>query len=309
MNIYITVLDGMKTKIFAIYSLIFAFGCLVGNLHAAPLPVAFLRMPSQDVSAVLERTINEVVFSFTGEIKNYSVQDFGNTSEKIVVSSPDILYIFTGKILGFEDGVRLELCFKNRNLEIVRYLARDYEGTNKILLESRLLVKELFETRDDIEVARLSFEASAKSSPKKEKQMEDIKNFVEKEFKNIYTVDALAGAWYGEDGEIEKIMIMRGGRGVAIWVSGISLLLDVKLEDGILVISQKGMPQPRQFVNLPDNIASLAAKTAKPIVWQFSVDENLKVLSGLKKTSLVQYMNDKIVSISEVAVPAVWHRN
>ena len=279
------------------------------TLYAAPVPVAFLHMPSQAISDGLERTINEVVFSFTAEIKNYSVKDFGSISEKIAVSSPDILYVFTGNIIGFEGGIRLELCFKNKNCEVVRYLAKDYEGTAKILLEARLLVKELFELKDNVEMARITRENANKTSYKKEQNVSDIRSFVEDEFNKMFNVDSLAGAWYGEDGEIEKIMIMRGGRGVAIWSSGISLLLDVKLEDGILTVSQKGVPQPRQFVSLPDNIANIAAKSAKPIVWQFSIDQDLKVLSGLKRMSAVQYANDKIVSISEVSVPTVWHRN
>lgn len=300
------------TKISIIYSLMLACSFVLSSfhvVHAAPTAVAFVHMHSQDISPALERTINEVVFSFTTEIKNYSVKDFGDTLEKIAIASPEILYIFTGNIVGFEDGIRLEIYFKDKNLERVRYLAKDYEGTSKILLESRLLVKELFELKDSIDLARISFENARNSLPQNTQPENDIRSFVEEEFNKIFSVDSLAGAWYGEDGEVEKVMIMRGGRGVAIWVSGISLLLDVKLENGILTISQKGVPQPRQFVNLPDNIANIAAKSAKPIVWQFSVDQDLKVLSGLKRMSSVQYANDKIVSISEVSVPTVWHRN
>ena len=300
------------TKISIIYSLMLACTFVFSSfhvVHASPTAVAFVHMHSQDIAPALERTINEVVFSFTTEIKNYSVKDFGDTLEKIAISSPEILYIFTGNIVGFEDGIRLEIYFKDKNLERVRYLAKDYEGTSKILLESRLLVKELFELKDSIDLARISFENARNSLPQNTQPENDIRSFVEEEFNKIFSVDSLAGAWYGEDGEVEKVMIMRGGRGVAIWVSGISLLLDVKLENGILTISQKGVPQPRQFVNLPDNIANIAAKSAKPIVWQFSVDQDLKVLSGLKRMSSVQYANDKIVSISEVSVPTVWHRN
>lgn len=280
------------------------------SLHSeTPVKVAFLHFASQDVPKALGRTVNEVILSFTSEFKGYAVQDFGETLEKIAVMSPDIAYVFTGKITGVEGGLRLELLFKNKKLEMVRYIAKDYEGTNKVLLESRLLVRELFNTSDSIEIAKASYNAKHAERPKKDEQMDELKALVDKEFDNTYSIDSLAGAWYGEDGEVEKIMIMRGGRGVAIWVSGISLLLDLKLEDGILIVSQKGGCQPRQFVNLPDSIANMAAKSAKPIVWQFSVDQNLKVLSGLKRMSAVQYKNDQIVSISEVAVPVTWHRN
>jgi len=300
------------TRFSIIYSLILAyvlFFSAVHVLYASPQAVAFVRLASKDVSPALARTINEVIFSFTAEMKNYSVKDAGNADETVAIASDDILYIFTGRIVAGDGFVRLEVCFKNKELEMVRYLAKDYESTAKILLESRLLVKELFELQDSVEKARLSFERAEKTAPQQKENIRDLKSLVEEEFDKIFSLDSLVGAWYGEDGEVEKIMIMRGGRGVAIWASGISLLLDVKLEDGILTISQKGVPQPRQFVNLPDNIANIAAKSAKPIVWQFSVDQDLKVLSGLKRMSAVQYANDKIVSISEVSVPTVWHRN
>ena len=299
--------NSIKSIRFIFFLFLFCLPCCL--FSEAPIKVAFLNFESEDVSQALERTVNEVVLSFTAELKGYTVQDFAGTLEKIAIRSPDVTYIFTGKITGLEDGVRLELLFKNKKLEMVRYLAKDYESTNKVLLESRLLVKELFDTADSIEIAKASYNAKSAKKPKKTEQMDDLKAFVDEEFTMAYSIDSLAGAWYGEDGEVEKVMIMRGGRGVAIWASGISLLLDLKLEDGILVVSQKGGCQPRQFINLPDNIASMAAKSAKPIVWQFSVDQNLKVLSGLKRMSAVQYKNDQIVSISEVAVPVTWHRN
>ena len=180
-------------------------------------------------------------------------------------------------------------------------MSRDYESSNKILLESRLLIKELFEGQD---IVNINENKNVESKENIEKTQLDISDF-----KPISNLDSLAGAWYGEDGEVEKIMIMRGGRGVAIWVSGISLLLDLKLENGSLIVTQKGLPQPRQFVNLPDNIALMAAKATKPIVWQLNINQDLKILYGLKKTSTIKYNNSEIISISEVSVPVKWYRN
>ncbi len=279
------------------------------SAESSPVKVAFLYIDAVDVSNQLERTINEILISFTSEVKGYVVEDFKAANEKIVVTASDVSYVFTGRVVGIEDGVRLELVFKNRALEMVRCVYKDYEGTSKVLLESRLLVREIFNMPDDIEMARTSHLAARVGNSAEDSVNADVKSLVEEEFNKIYTLDSLAGAWYGEDGEVEKIMIMRGGRGVAIWASGISILLDLKLQDGVLIVSQKGSPQPRQFVSLPDDIAFLAARVAKPIIWQFNVDQDLKVLSGLKTMSSVQYKNNEILSVSEVAVPDRWHRN
>ncbi|MGP1437988.1 MAG: TP0183 family DNA metabolism protein [Treponema sp.] len=260
--------------------------------------VAFVRLEGENVSNQLERAINEVVLSFTNEIKGYVIEDHSQSTEENINITDGIEYILTGRVLGIDQGVRLELLLKNKQRQIVRSISKDYEGSNKILLESRILIKELFETQD---IALIN---------EKNKTIETEHTLLEESnFKPISSLDSLAGAWYGEDGEVEKIMIMRGGRGVAIWVSGISLLLDLKLEDGSLIVTQKGLPQPRQFVDLPDNIASLAAKATKPIVWQLHVNQDLKTLSGLKRTSTIKYNNSEIISISEVSVPVKWHRN
>lgn len=266
---------------------------------SAPVRVAFLRLECEDIPSQLERAVNAVILSFTSEIKGYTIEDYTQSSEDNIDMAGDLEYILTGRIVGISQGVRLELILKNKQKQIVRNISKDYEGSNKVLLDSRILIKELFEAQD---VAVIE---------EKKENTESIKSSLldETDFKPISSLDSLAGAWYGEDGEVEKIMIMRGGRGVAIWVSGISLLLELKLENGFLIATQKGVPQPRQFINLPDNIASLAAKATKPIVWQLHINQDLKILSGLKKTSSIKYNNSEIISVSEVSVPVKWHRN
>ena len=293
-----------KTRVILIMLMLCASVLAFATPVQAPIRVAFLRLSSEGVSSQLERTINEVLLSFTLEMKGYVVEDLNTTPEQQVMFS-NFSYIFTGKMSAIDEGVRLELVFKDKTLKVVRQISKSYENSNRILLDSRLLVKNLFDAQDSNIIPNI-----AESQIDEEQQnLNGVKQLVLDKFEAISTVDSLAGAWYVEDGEVEKIMIMRGGRGVAIWVSGISLLLDLKLENGVLVITQKGVPQPRQFVDLPDNIAVLAAKTVKPIVWKFNVNQGLNVLSGMKNTSSVKYKNNEIISVSEIAVPVQWHRN
>lgn len=293
-----------KTRVILIMLMLCASALAFAAPVQAPIRVAFLRLSSEGVSSQLERTINEVLLSFTLEMKGYVVEDLNTTPEQQVMFS-NFSYIFTGKMSAIDEEVRLELVFKDKTLKVVRQISKSYENSNRILLDSRLLVKNLFDAQDSNIIPNI-----AESQIDEEQQnLNGVKQLALDKFEAISTVDSLAGAWYVEDGEVEKIMIMRGGRGVAIWVSGISLLLDLKLENGVLVITQKGVPQPRQFVDLPDNIAVLAAKTVKPIVWKFNVNQGLNVLSGMKNTSSVKYKNNEIISVSEIAVPVQWHRN
>lgn len=286
-------------RVIVISIVFFSIGVVLHS--ASTVRVAFVRLEGEGVPNQLERAINEVVISFTNEIKGYVIEDFGQSTEENIKMAGNLEYILTGRILALDQGIKLELTLKNKQKQIVRSISKDYEGSNKILLDLRLLLKELFESRD---LPSVDESIDAELNEGSDKSQLDVDDF-----KPISNLDSLAGAWYGEDGEVEKIMIMRGGRGVAIWVSGISLLLDLKLENGFLVVTQKGFPQPRQFVNLPDNIASLAAKATKPVVWHLHMNQDLKILSGLKRTSTIKHNNNEIISISEVDVPVKWHRN
>ena len=289
----------LNLRIIVISIVFFSIGVVLHS--ASTVRVAFVRLEGEGVPNQLERAINEVIISFTNEIKGYVIDDFGQSSEENIRMAGNLEYILTGRVLALDQGIKLELTLKNKQKQIVRSISKDYEGSNKILLDLRLLLKELFESRD---LPSVDESIKVELNGSSDKSQLDVNDF-----KPISNLDSLAGAWYGEDGEVEKVMIMRGGRGVAIWVSGISLLLDLKLENGFLVVTQKGFPQPRQFVNLPDNIASLAAKATKPVVWHLHMNQDLKILSGLKRTSTIKYNNNEIISISEVDIPVKWHRN
>ena len=286
-------------RIIVISIVFFSIGVVLHS--ASTVRVAFVRLEGEGVPNQLERAINEVIISFTNEIKGYVIDDFGQSSEENIKMAGNLEYILTGRVLALDQGIKLELTLKNKQKQIVRSISKDYEGSNKILLDLRLLLKELFESRD---LPSVDESIKVELNGSSDKSQLDVNDF-----KPISNLDSFAGAWYGEDGEVEKVMIMRGGRGVAIWVSGISLLLDLKLENGFLVVTQKGFPQPRQFVNLPDNIASLAAKATKPVVWHLHMNQDLKILSGLKRTSTIKHNNNEIISISEVDIPVKWHRN
>lgn len=271
--------------------IVFYFALSASFLYSAP-KVAFYKLKGKNISVQLEKTVNEVIFSFTRELKNYSIEDYREMETETI--SDNIDFVFTGNIIGLENGIKLELILKNADLAVTRLISKEYENSSKILLESRVLVKDLFDQTSSLNVQK----------------KDDTKNSGSKntELIPIADIDSLAGAWYGEE-EIEKVMIMRGGRGVAVWISGISLLLDLKIQEGSLIITQKGSPQPRQFINLPDNIALLASKAVKPIVWEFKTDSNKKLLTGLKKTYSIKHNNTEILEISEITVPIVWTKD
>jgi hypothetical protein len=111
-------------------------------------------------------------------------------------------------------------------------------------------------------------------------------------------LDNIAGTWTGED-LIEKILILRGGRGFVIYKSGASMNVSVSVEGSSIKIKQSGKPNASFFPEIPRSEALKNAAGALPIEWNFSLSGN--TLSGTK-TTLVQDKKTNGVSSGEISV-------
>lgn len=130
----------------------------------------------------------------------------------------------------------------------------------------------------------------------------------EKTYISVTNIDSLAGSWQGEDG-IEKIMLLRGGRGVAVLSSGVSLSLEVIVSNGDLIVRQKGNSNPRQFDNVPDPVAKQAATIAPPLEWRFLISKDQKTLTGIKKTVIIKNDGKNILTMEKDERQVSWVRD
>ena len=96
------------------------------------------------------------------------------------------------------------------------------------------------------------------------------------------SIDNLAGTWSGED-FIEKIIILRGGRGFIIFKNGASMNVLVSSDNSIITVTQQSNPNASYFPDLPRQIAMEKALDAKPIVYQLQL-ASPNVLTGTKTT-------------------------
>ena len=190
------------------------------------------------------------------------------------------------------EGIKLELVLKGREDQFTRIISKVYGNINKILLDSRLLVFNLFDFS-------VPLEGLTVSTPQNEQDTE---------FGYVETVDSLAGSWKGEKG-LDRVMILRGGRGMAVFSSGVSVSLDFKIDNGYLLVTQKGSLQPRQFLNLPDEIARQAVQQTNPPQWRFLVSPDKKILSGTKVDAEIQYNETSIISIKYDTATVEWLRD
>ena len=265
---------------------------LPSALSALP-GVAVYQLQAPTITEQITQTVDNLVFSFIKELKTYTIFDL--RSQSVPADFPNdttIDYIFFGALEDVPEGIKLELILKGRKDQVTRIISKVYDNINKILLDSRLLVFNLFDFS-------VPLEQLARSLPQTEQNTE---------FGYIETVDSLAGSWKGEPG-LDRVMILRGGRGMAVFSSGVSVSLDLKIDNGYLLVTQKGSLQPRQFLNLPDEIARQAVQKTNPPQWRFLVSSDKKILSGTKVDAQIQYNETAIISIEYDTATVEWLRD
>ena len=255
--------------------------------------VAVYQLQAPAISEQTAQTVDNLVFSFIKELKAYAIFDLRNQSVPADFPNDSAIdYIFFGALEDVPEGIKLELILKGRKDQVTRIISKVYDNINKILLDSRLLVFNLFDFS-------VPLEQLARSLPQTEQNTE---------FGYIETVDSLAGSWKGEPG-LDRVMILRGGRGMAVFSSGVSVSLDLKIDNGYLLVPQKGNLQPRQFLNLPDEIARQAVQKTNPPQWRFLVSSDKKILSGTKVDAQIQYNETAIISIEYDTATVEWLRD
>ena len=265
---------------------------LPSALSALP-GVAVYQLQAPTITEQITQTVDNLVFSFIKELKTYTIFDL--RSQSVPADFPNdtaIDYIFFGALEEVPDGIKLELILKGRTEQLTRIISKVYDNVNKILLDSRLLVFNLFDFS-------VPLEQLARSLPQTEQNTE---------FGYIDTVDSLAGSWKGEQG-LDRVMILRGGRGMAVFSSGVSVSLDLKIDNGYLLVTQIGSLQPRQFLNLPDEIARQAVQKTNPPQWRFLVSPDKKILSGTKVDAQIQYNETAIISVKYDTATVEWLRD
>lgn len=94
-------------------------------------------------------------------------------------------------------------------------------------------------------------------------------------------VEKLAGTWSGEP-QIDKVVILRGGRGFVIFRNGASMNIAVEVRGSSVTIRQVGKFNASFYPELPRSTALQNADTAPLIEWNLTISGN--TMSGTKTT-------------------------
>ena len=102
----------------------------------------------------------------------------------------------------------------------------------------------------------------------------------------VQSTEFLSGTWGGED-TIDKIVIMRGGRGFVIFKNGASMNITVEIKTNQTIeITQSGKANASFFTELPRELALKEAVNAQPIKWILELNDD-DTLSGIKNTLIL----------------------
>jgi len=235
---------------------------------------------STEIDSNMSKMTSDLYYTQLSEISNFSISD--KRSGSGLTEAPEET-TFSETALSFYTEIKKEI---NSDKWITKIFVIDkakdeihtkekkYDSYYKILMESKNELKETIRQliENDKNVAKVSKSQTNVSYEKPHSS-------------SISSTESLAGTWGGEE-NIEKIVILRGGRGFVIFKSGASMNISVELNsNNQVLISQKGKGNASFYPELPRNVALTAALDASPIQWVLTFNDD-NSLSGVKNTLL-----------------------
>jgi hypothetical protein len=249
--------------------------------------IDFFGIVSADADSNMVKMTEDLYYTQLGEIPGLSVTDkrASGFSKKYLsegkpdfsaATSPLVFYVIIEKSSRDTGKWICILTIADSATGDTHSYSKEYDSYYKILMESKTSLQSAFE--------QLLMPQHTAVSP------EDTENDLSQPLQNTGTslssvsTDTLAGTWSGEE-YIDKIVILRGGRGFIIFKNGATMNISVTVNQTIkkVVITQSGKANASFFPDLPRKTALDAATTALPIQWNLSV-ENSNTLTGTKST-------------------------
>lgn len=248
--------------------------------------IDYYGIASEQLDSNIAKMTSDLYYTQLSEIQNFSINDKRNSEASISkdkFSDGSISFYATVS----QDEISGKWIIIYNVVDKINHSeysdTKKFDSYYKILMESKTdlqaSLKKLFEK--SLATTNTSKSASLPSSSKT-------------------STDELSGTWEGED-SIDKIVIMRGGRGFVIFNNGASMNISVDIISGSsgtkIKIEQKSRSNASFFPELSRQVAMQQAVNAEPITWELSLtDEN--TLSGIKNTLFESGSNVKKGSVS-----------
>ncbi|MCI7435779.1 MAG: hypothetical protein MSH22_04160 [Spirochaetia bacterium] len=279
----------------AIFTILFFATCLYmfGQQNAS---VAFFGIYSPDADKNMLSMTEDLYFKQLSDM-DLSIKDnrsdsfsenYDSKKESLFSECEETFAFFI--IIKKNTSEKWECSINLRNIETkkTKSISKEYDSYYKILMDSKTnlkaSIKSLFdETEENQTIVKKS--VSTKS----------------------VTTESIAGTWTGEDA-IAKIVIMRGGRGFVVFKNGATMNISVSItafenNTNTINVKQNGSNNASFFTDLNRKLALESAVTAKPIEWNFLL-QNDGTLKGEKSTLI-----EKNGTAENALIPVTWTKN
>ena len=114
------------------------------------------------------------------------------------------------------------------------------------------------------------------------------------------SLDSLAGTWVGEQ-LIDKVIILRGGKGFVIFKNGASMTIAVSIKGNNVSVVQQGRSNASFYPEIARELALKNAATASPISWAL-VLVGESTLKGTKTTLVEDKSSSSGISVGKIEV-------
>ena len=131
-------------------------------------------------------------------------------------------------------------------------------------------------------------------------------SYKQKDSAGAPTFDGLSGTWIGE-ASINKIVLLRGGRGFVIFNNGASMNISVEIQGHTIICTQTAKSNASFFPELPREVALVAAMNAQPITWTMTLSNN-GTMTGTKRSLLAVVDSGTAVGAEMGTTEVTWIR-
>lgn len=277
-----------KSTIFSLFFFIVSVIC-----SAQSYDIDYYGIVSNEIDANMSKMTSDLYYTQLSEISNFSVSDM-RTSPSLE-NRPDSSTFSDGKLSFFtliQKDTKSDkwtttyfVVDKIKNEEHSK--KKTYDSFYKILMEPKDVLKDTIKQLIENDNSAIAI-AGGIQEPEASKGS------------SLVSTEELSGTWGGEE-NINKIVIMRGGRGFVIFNNGASMNITVELSGSDtskkVVIKQKGNSNASFYPELKRTVALSAAVSAEPIKWTLTLTDN-NTLEGIKNTLLPDGDSYKEGSIS-----------
>ena len=263
-----------------IFLLFFSFIYIFNSYSQAQYNIDYYGIVSTEIDQNMSKMTSDLYYTQLCEINNFTVNDkrvsnsIENAPENSELSSDNLS--FYAKISKKENSSKwissFTLIDKKNNTKQTE--TKEYDSYYKILMEPKAVLQASIKNLiDKQEVTGNDSDFSSDFNLNKNT--------------GLVSTEFLSGTWSGED-NIDKIVIMRGGRGFVIFTNGATMNINIELENAAdstkkIIITQSSRTNASFLIELPRAIALKEAVNAAPIKWTFSIS-NENTLVGIKNT-------------------------